>query len=74
MLLDFVFKLEQLELMRCISLFDSWYDESQAFKSLCGRPPWLFEAIAESSFCTAFTAHSVILPLRSLRSTSVFQV
>ena len=31
MLLDFVFELEQLELMRCISLFDSWYDESQAF-------------------------------------------
>ena len=30
MLLDFVFELEQFELMRCISLFDSWYDESQA--------------------------------------------
>ena len=30
MLLDFVFELEQLDLMRCISLFDSWYDESQA--------------------------------------------
>ena len=28
MLLDFVFELEQLDLMRCcISLFDSWYDE-----------------------------------------------
>ena len=30
MLLDFVFELELFELMRCISLFDSWYDESQA--------------------------------------------
>ena len=28
-LLDFVFELEHF-LMRCISLFDSWYDESQA--------------------------------------------
>ena len=30
MLLDFVFELEQLELMHCISLFNSWYDKSQA--------------------------------------------
>ena len=42
MLFDFVFELEQFELMRCISLFDSWYDESQASFSrvfaedLCG--------------------------------------
>ena len=38
MLLDFVFELEQLDLMmRCRSLFDSWYDESQA--SLRESPP-----------------------------------
>ena len=29
MLLDFVFELEQFELMRCISLFDSWYDKTR---------------------------------------------
>ena len=30
MVFDFGFELEQLDLMRCISLLDSGYDESQA--------------------------------------------
>ena len=48
MLLDFVFELEQLELI-CVSLFDSWLMRAKhLFESLCGRPPWLFEATAGS--------------------------
>ena len=41
MLLDFVFELEQFESIRCISLSDSWYDESSIFsrvfaEDVCG--------------------------------------